>query len=264
MNKYFAYIWVVAKNTFSTRKKLFAQMINHLVFLIFVFYLYKNVYLLSPNVSLKIPLTNTIWSMAMYYVVFWLGLRLLHNLFRNDIKTGNVEVYLTKPMGYITQKLLTVIGEGLLPFTFALLTSIVVPYLLVGWPVINTNPIIFVISVIGIFILSQILNAFIFILSGLTSFWLEDSNPVYLVVSKFIMIFGNSWVPVAFFPLGLRVFAEYSPFGAVNSIAFAMYPNFMDRYLFWVSINLFWIIVLGVLIYFVSKNAFKKLSVNGS
>ncbi len=263
MNKYFTYIYVIAKNTFSTKKKLFAQMINHIIFIIFVFYLYQNVYLLSPGISLKIPLANAIWSMAMYYVIFWLALRNLNNVFNKDIKTGNVEIYLTKPMGYITQKFLIVVGEGILPCIFALLTSIVVPWVMVGLPVINSNPVLFILGLVLIFILSQILMAIMYILCGLTGFWMEDSGPVYLVVSKLIMIFGNSWVPVAFFPLAMQQFAEFSPFGASMAFSFAMYPNFMDRYLFWVLINLFWIVVLGLLMFVVSKRAFKKLSVNG-
>lgn len=263
MRKYFTYISIIAKNTFSTRKKLFAQMINHAIFMVFAFFLYRNVYLLAPGVSLKIPLQNAIWSMAMYYVIFWLGLRNLQKYFRNDVKTGNVEIYLLRPIGYIGQKILIQLGEGLLPFLFALVTSILVPYMLVGWPLINTGPLLFIVEVVIILILSQVLTAIIYIVTGLTAFWLEDSEPVYFLVSKLIMIFGNAWVPVAFFPEVLQTFAKYSPFGASMAFSFAMYTDFDQTFLFWCGVNIFWIIVLGVIMILMSRSAQRKLAVNG-
>lgn len=263
MNNVFRMIFIFSKETFSTRKKLFFQMFNHVVFMIFVFFLYKNIYLISPGISNRIPLSNAIWSMSMYFVVFWLGLRELQKTFRKDILSGDVEVYLLRPMHYVWQKVIQQLGAGILPFTFALTTSFIISFLLVGFPVINTGPIIFIVLIIIIFILSQILTAIIYIIAGLSAFWLQDSEPVYFIVSKLIMIFGGAWVPVAFFPHPLQVFAEYSPFGASLALSFSMYPNFSERFSFWVGINLFWIILLGILAYFLSKSAYKRLSVNG-
>lgn len=263
MYRFFTYIFIIAKNTFSTKKKLFFQMFNHIVFMIFVFFLYKNVYLLAPSVSSKIPIENAIWSMSMYFVVFWLGFRNLERKFRKDIKSGDVEMYLLRPMHYVLQKIMQQFGEGILPFVFSLITSFFISYLLVGFPIINAPFNLFILAVVIIFFLSQILTIFIYTLVGLSSFWLEDSEPIYFIVSKLIMIFGGAWVPVAFFPILLQRVAEYSPFGASMSLVFAMYPNFMDRFSFLAMINIFWIFILGTLVYFVSKNAYKKLSVNG-
>lgn len=263
MSNFLTYIFIIAKNTFSTKKKLFFQMINHIVFMVFVFFLYKNVYLLVPSVANKLPIQNAIWSMSMYFVVFWLGLRTLQSSFNDDIRSGNVEVYLLRPMHYVWQKVMEKLGQGLLPFLFSLTTSIIVSFILVGFPTVNAPIWLFIPAVFVILILSQILTALIYVLTGLSAFWLEDSQPIYFIVSKLVMILGGAWVPVAFFPELLRKIAEYSPFGASVSLSYAMYPDFMSRFGFWVGVNIFWIVVLGICVYFVAKNAYKKLSVNG-
>lgn len=263
MYKGLYYIFIIAKNTVGEKKKVIFQMINHTVFLLFSLYLYRYVYELLPSVSSRLPFANAIWSMSMYFVVFWLALRNIEKSFRQDILSGNIEISLLRPMSYIWQKIFIQIGQGFLPFVSALVLSVTVDYLLVGLPTVNMSFSVWIMSIIVLFVLSQILTCLIFVLCGLTGFWLDNSESVYLVVSKFIMIFGGAWVPIAFFPKALQLIAEFSPFGASMAISYAMYPNFGER--FWILVlNVsFWILICGMLTHIVSKRAIQKLSVNG-
>ncbi len=238
-------------------------MLNHLIFLLFSFFLYKYVYELLPGVSAKLPFANAVWSMAMYFGIFWLGLRNIEKIFRTDIQSGNIEIYLLRPMNYIQQKVLTQIGLGLFPFVTAMLLSAGVNYFLIGIPVVGMSFAPWLLALVIILVLSQILTACLYVLCGLSGFWLEDSAPVYLVVSKLIMVFGGSWVPVAFFPQWLRLIAEFSPFGASVGISYAMYPDFADRFAVIVMSTVFWIIVSAALMYVVAKRAERNLTVNG-
>ncbi len=121
----------------------------------------------------------------------------------------------------------------------------------------------YILGVVVILVLSQILTILIYVLCGLSGFWLDNSQPVYFAVSKFIMICGGAWVPVAFFPKVLQLIAEFSPFGASMAISFAMYPNFVTHFPVIVLNITFWIIICLILVNVISKRAFKKLSVNG-
>lgn len=263
MYKGLYYIYIVAKNSFEQKKKIIVQMMNHTIFLVFSLYLYKYVYDLLSNMQSKLPFPNAIWSMSMYFVVFWLGLRNIERIFRQDITSGNIEIYLLRPIGYIWQKVFVQIGQGLVPFISALILSVAVGYSFVGLPEMSMPIGLWILSLAVIFILSQILTCFIYILCGLSGFWLHDSQTVYFVVSKLIMILGGAWVPVAFFPKALQIIAEFSPFGASAALSFAMYPNFADRF-FVIVLNVFvWIIVTGLLVRVVSARAVRKLSVNG-
>lgn len=263
MYKGLYYIYIVAKNAVEQKKKVIFQMVNHMIFILFSLSLYKYVYELLPAMHSKLPFSNAIWSMSMYFVVFWLGLRNIERMFRQDILSGNIEIYLLRPMTYIWQRVLIQIGQGLIPFISALVLSVIVCALFVGFPQMDMPVLLWILSLFIIFVLSQILSCFLMILCGLSGFWLNNSQPVYFVVSKMIMIFGGAWVPVAFFPKALQIFAEFSPFGASMALSYAMYPNFGERFFVMVLNLLFWILVCTFLTVKVSNGAFKKLSVNG-
>ncbi len=257
------YIYIYSKNTFEQRKKIAFQMLNHIIFLLFSLYLYKYVYDLLPNIHARLPFSNAIWSMSMYFVVFWLSLRSIEKFINQDIKTGNIELYMLRPFSYVWQKVLMQIGKGLLPFLSALFLSVIINYFIVGLPQIDTPLYFWIPGLIIIFILSQILTCFIFILCGFSGFWLQNSDPVYFVVSKLIMVFGGAWVPIAFFPKILQKIAEFSPFGASMSISYAMYPNFGERFFLMILNMVFWISILWFFLYVVSSRAKKKLAING-
>lgn len=263
MFKGFYYIYIVAKNTVEQRKKVIFQMINHIIFLLFSLYLYKYVYELIPSMHDKLPFSNAIWSMSMYFVVFWLALRNIEKIFREDIKSGNIEMYMLRPISYVWQKVFMQLGQGLIPFASALVLSIIIDYLLVGLPNMSMPLYLWILSLVIIFILSQALTCLIFVLCGLSGFWLQNSEPIYFVVSKFIMVFGGAWVPVAFFPPLLQKIAEFSPFGASMALSYAMYPNFAERFGLILINIIFWILVCILLVNVVSKRANKKLAVNG-
>lgn len=257
------YIYIIAKNTVGQRKKLAFQMFNHIIFILFALYLYKYVYDLLPSMNSKLPFANTVWSMSMYFVAFWLAMRNVEKTFREDIRSGNIEMYLLRPISYIWQKVLIQIGQGVIPFTSALILATCINYFIIGLPQIDIPVMVWVPGLFIIFTLSQILTCLIFILCGLSGFWLQDSHPVYLAVSKLIMIFGGAWVPVAFFPPFLQKIAEFSPFGASSALSYAMYPNFGDKFIIMLVNMTFWIIVCGLSVHIVSKRANQKLSVNG-
>ena len=251
MYKGFYYVYIVAKNTVEQKKKVIFQMMNHLIFLLFSLYLYKYVYELLPSLQSKLPFPNAVWSMGVYFMVFWLGIRNIEKNFRADIISGNIEMYLLRPVGYIWQKVLIVIGQGLIAFLSATFLSIVVSYFIVGLPAVNAPLLPWLLGVLLILVLSQILTCLIYVLCGLTGFWLENSEPVYFLVSKLIMIFGGAWVPVAFFPKALQIFAEFSPFGGSMAVSFAMYPNFLQHFPCFfptgaAAANYNWIVRLGL------------------
>jgi ABC-2 type transport system permease protein len=263
MYKGFYYIYIVAKNSVAQKKKVLFQMINHLVFLLFSLYLYKYVYTLLPGLKDKLPFENAVWSMSIYFMVFWLGIRTVERKFRDDMLSGNIEMYILRPLGYIWQKVFVVLGQGLLPFFFASFFSIVVNYLMVGWPNVDMPFGLWLLAVLIIFILSQILNALICILAALSGFWLHSSESVYFLTGKLVMIFGGAWVPIAFFPKGLQLFAQYSPFGASMAVSFTVYPNFNELFPFLFLSTFFWSLVCMILVYFISRRAFKNLAING-
>jgi ABC-type uncharacterized transport system permease subunit len=73
----------------------------------------------------------------------------------------------------------------------------------------------------------------------------------------------GAYFPVAFFPAILKNISLYTPLGASQFITYAAYPSWAETYMKMFSLQIFWIFILGIVLYFLQKNAFKKLSVNG-
>lgn len=257
------YVYTVAKNTTDQNKKVIIQMVNHVIFLIFNIVLYTHVYKLIPTLQEKLPFQNAIWSMSIYFIIFALGLRNLQRAFKEDIRSGNIEIYLLRPMNYIWQKVLVQVGQGIIAFLSALVLTIIVNVLLVGGPIITMPLWMWIILMTILFLLAQVLTCLLLILCGLSGFWIDDSEPVYFVVSKLIMIFGGAWVPVAFFPKTLQLIATFSPFGASVATSYMLYPSASWNGFVLILDVLFWIAICWLLTWFISKRAFKRLAVNG-
>lgn len=263
MYKSLYYIYIVAKNTVEQKKKVVFQMMNHIIFMLFSIYLYTYIYSLLPSLNARLPFPNAIWSMAVYFMVFWLSVRNVERRIREDIVSGNIEMYLLRPIGYISQKVFVILGQGFVSFVSATILSVLVSYFMVGLPEINFSYTFWIFGIITTLIMSQIVTFLLFILCGLAGFWTENSEPFHFITSKLIMVFGGAWVPIAFFPKALQLFAQYSPFGGAMSLTYSMYPDFQERFPFLVASGVFWIIICLILVKVFSKRAFTKLAING-
>jgi len=113
------------------------------------------------------------------------------------------------------------------------------------------------------FICGSILSLFLYLIVGLLSFWIEDINPVFWIVDKAVMILGGSYLPIALFPAFMYKIALYSPFGASQFITHTVYESWQTNWYQLVGIQLFWIVLLGLIIYFMFERAKQKVSVNG-
>jgi ABC-2 type transport system permease protein len=199
----------------------------------------------------------------MYFALYWLGLRNIEKTIRDDIHSGNVEIYFLRPLGYLWQKIWIQLGEGLVPFITAALLSFLVNYFFVGLPTIDVSYGVWALGIVVIFFMSQTVTVLLFVLCGLAGFWIENSEPLYFVVSKLIMVFGGAWVPVAFFPKAVQIVAEFSPFGASASVIYAMYPNFSQHFVVMCLNMIGWSMILVIITYVVSRRAYRNMAVNG-
>lgn len=77
------------------------------------------------------------------------------------------------------------------------------------------------------------------------------------------MILGGSFLPIALFPALMYKISLFSPFGAANMVTHTVYESWQTNWYQLVGVQLFWIIVLGLITYFMFKKAKEKVSVNG-
>ncbi|MFZ2205388.1 MAG: ABC-2 family transporter protein [Minisyncoccia bacterium] len=202
------------------------------------------------------------WSMFIYFSFMTLRLRDLASSIMQDIKSGTVEILLSKPINYLMYRIWWQFGAGLYPFFVATVLGSIALWFFVGIP--STMTTLFFFTSLGIvFLLSTVLSLLVYSVVGLLSFWIEDIKPLYWIVDKAVMVLGGSYLPVALFPKAMYQVAIWSPFGASQFITHTVYESWKYEYLKMFGIQLFWIIILGVSVVYIFSRAHKKVSVNG-
>jgi ABC-2 type transport system permease protein len=179
-----------------------------------------------------------------------------------DIQSGNVEVFMNRPVSYLFYKIWWTVGMGLYNFVFIGIFGFIFLFLLIGVPESMTIGI-FIPTLFIELILTSVLSIIIYGIVGLFAFWIEDINPIFWIVDKFVMILGGSYLPVALFPVLMYKFAIYSPFGASMFITHTVYDSWRIEYYKLIGIQLIWIIILGTFLIWLFNKAKNKVSVNG-
>ena len=225
-------------------------------------FLYAYVFKLNGGAVNGVTYLVVAWSMFFYFIFSNFNLRRISRLMMTDVQSGNVEVFLSKPVSYLFYKIWWTFGLGFLNFIFIGFLSFIILALIIGVPASMTTSL-FLITLILEFFLTTVLTIIIYAIVGTFSFWIEDINPVFWIVDKFVMILGGSYLPVALFPAFLYKIAIYSPFGASMFISHIVYDSWKFDWYKLVGIQIFWIIVLGLFLTWLYKKAREKVSVNG-
>lgn len=224
--------------------------------------LYAYVFKLNGGVVNGVTFLVVAWSMFFYFMFSNFNLRRISRLIMQDVQSGNIEVFLNKPISYLFYKIWWTFGLGFYNFVLIGILGFTIMAFSLGIPDSMTIGL-FVPTLIIEFLLTTILTFLIYSIVGIFAFWVEDINPVFWIVDKFVMILGGSYLPVALFPEFLYKISIYSPFGASMFVSHMVYDSWKTDYLKLMGIQLLWIVVLALFLIWVFKKASKKLSVNG-
>lgn len=224
--------------------------------------LYWYVFKINSGTVNGISYVVAAWSMFFYFAFSSLRLRDISRMIMLDVQTGNIEVLFNKPISYLAYRVWWQIGSGLYSFLVLIIFGALALVLIIGLPATMTIGIFlptFFLALIGASALSLIL----YFLVGFLAFWIEDVNPAFWIVDKAVMILGGSYLPVALFPPLMYKLALYSPFGASQFITHTVYGSWKSDWLVLIGIQIFWIIVLGGIMFLIFRKAQEKVSVNG-
>lgn len=224
--------------------------------------LYWYVFQLNGGVVNGITYVVAAWSMFLYFAFSVLNLRSISRLIMQDVQSGNVELLFNKPVSYFTYRVWWQVGAGLYPFLIVSIFGTAILALIIGLPLPALTSL-FLFSVLPVFIGASFLTLIVYSLVGFLAFWIEDVNPIFWIVDKGVMILGGSYLPVALMPALMYKLALYSPFGASQLLTHTVYNSWQSEWLLAIGIQVFWILVLGLILYKMYGRARKKLSVNG-
>ncbi len=254
-------IKIFMKNQMQNRSYLVLDTFNMLTRCLVLFFLYDYVFKVNGGDINGVSYQSTLWSMFIYFCLMTLKLRNIYTLIMNDVKSGNIEMFINKPVNYIFLTFYKAIGQGLYSFIVISFIGFIAMVIFVGVP--SLNLVIFIPTLIIAVILGQILCLIIYSIVGILAFFMQDVRPVYWIVDKTVMVLGGSYLPIALFPKFMKFLAYISPFGAINFASSTVYESWNTEYIKLLLLQIVWIIVFGILLKYTFDLAKKKAMVNG-
>lgn len=238
------------------------QVFFGLVFIMVYFAFYKSG---SKSVPMDFnQLVTYIWLQQAFYALIYLYYKDKDII--NMIKTGDVSYELCRPQNiyfkWYAKIYASKLADVLMRFAPLLVVAFLMPKPLnLSLPISLTSFILFLIALI----LSSILVTSVITLYHILTFYTLEADGVvgmFITVSE---VFSGAVVPIPFFPSFLKTVANILPFHYIADLPFRIYsgnisPNSCYQLLFG---EILWIIVITVLGYFLTKNAIKKVVVQG-
>lgn len=224
--------------------------------------LYSYVFKLKGGTVNGVTFPLVAWSMFFYFSLMTLRMRVLTRMIMTDVKTGNIEVLLSKPVSYLLYRIWWQVGEGLYSFALVTLGGGAVLAYFIGLPATMQSPF-FIITFLLTIILGITLSSFIYTIIGLCAFWIEDASPILWIVDKTVMVLGGSFLPVALFPTIMYQIAIWSPFGSSQLVTHTVYASWQENWCQLMGIQVLWICILGLIAVAMFNRASKQVSVNG-
>ncbi len=257
----FTVIRIFMKNQIQDRTNLILDVFNMIARCFIVFLLYAYIFELNGGRINGVDYKTTMWSMFIYFCIMIFNVRRLDNIIMTDVRSGNVEMFMNKPSNYLTISFMNVIGKGIFSFLFISILGSIIMAFAVGVP--NLNLPVFIPTFFIVLILGQILGLLVYGIIGLMAFFIQDIRPIHWIVDKIVMILGGSYLPISMFPNFMKLFAFVSPFGAINFASSTVYESWNNEFIIRIVLQLFWIVVFGILLRYVYKKSKEKAMING-
>ena len=179
----------------------------------------------------------------------------------NEVRSGNVAYNINKPYSYIGYLLFNNLGKS----TIRVVVLAFIGFSL-GLLYLQTIPEITIIKgliVLLACILAITINLLFLIFIGLLAFIMEDSNPLYWLYSKMILILGTL-LPIEFFPEFLQPIITFSPIYAISYGPAKLFIEFdYNMAIMTILSQIAYVLISLGLCKLVYMKGVKKLNVNG-
>ena len=183
-----------------------------------------------------------------------------------EIVEGSIATVLIKPINYFFRLIFESLAQVIVNFIAIMLP--VWSFLLISHKVIYDIPFpnpLFVLLFFLSILLSYIISFLINFLIGLCAFVVTYMWGFLICKDAIFMLLSGVVVPLTMFPDTVQRIITYLPFASLNYIPVMIYMQEFDssEILFYLAIQLFWVVALMILTIFFWKRAIKRLSVAG-
>lgn len=209
---YLQIIATSAREDGANPQRLITSVVQLAARVVLIVVIYRAAYAINPHPGLAFA--NAMWSVSTYFAfILGLDLRSITRSIDAEIKQGAVEVGIVKPLDWRLVKICEHLGRRGGEFLIQLVLLPTILVLLVGIPNVSyLNPLL-ILGEFGLIVLAVIMAAMLFLLVGLSAFWLNDAMSLFRIVDKMCAVLCGSFVPFALLPGVVQQVVRWSPVG---------------------------------------------------
>lgn len=148
---------------------------------------------------------SMVWAVLVGQAMYYSTGRRIHNVIRDEIRSGDISIRISEPINYIGAKLAQNFGFFIPNFLFIMLFFGILLRIFIPT---NINLLTMTVMALVSFLIVNMVNIFV----GLTSFVIEENDGIFYITSKLFLILGNQIIPVAIMPLWVGNIAKFTPF----------------------------------------------------
>ena len=219
----------------------------------------------SDNVPIDLDkLVSFIWLQQAFFTIAYLWYKDKEIL--NNIKKGNIAYELLRPQKLYFMWLSKISGERLSKAFLRFLPVLIIASLLPGMYRLNLSiTLLRLILFIPAFILGTILMLTLVTLFHVICLYTIDEKGIVNILMITADILSGLVIPIPFFPKFLQNISNILPFRYVSDFPLRLYVGSIPLNECFISyiVQIIWILILGFLGYFLTKNALKKISIQG-
>jgi ABC-type uncharacterized transport system permease subunit len=168
---------------------------------------------------------------------------------------------MVRPVGFVRQMLALELGDAAGRW---MLLIVVIPALLVIGSLTPPSPLVFVVFLFSL-LLAFTVSVLIWLLVGLSGFWLIDISGTSSLVGIIGSFLAGSTIPLWFMPEPLRIVVELLPFQAIFFLPASIYVEQAQGSEMWraLGIQAFWVTALWLFSAWTWRRAQNRLVVQG-
>jgi ABC-2 type transport system permease protein len=259
IKKYFIIIKVSLSNAFAYRAAIFARFGFYTLFIYVFMSLWRAIY--SAGSVHGYSYTQMVWYLIMTEFITFSSNSGLFAQMNDDIKSGGIAYYLSRPVHYILHQFANCAGQIIVNLLLFGLLAVTLGFLFVG-PLYTFRPEGLLAMLFSI-TLSITLNYFCLMLIGLSAFVMEDNFALYLIYQKLNFMLGM-FLPVEFLPTWLQPVALNLPFSYIYWAPAKLFVDYSPE-LFWFLVprQMMWTGLVMAASFIVYHFCVRRLQVNG-
>ncbi|MBO6165478.1 MAG: ABC-2 family transporter protein [Eubacterium sp.] len=262
MRKYIDYMLIGIKEHLVYRGTVLASFMAKIVYLYMQFCLWNALFDSNPGLNVSLSHEETIRYIIVATIVSTFMECDVIAWINSEIQSGSIANQLIRPMDFRAMIFSKHMGRSVIKMLIYCIPLTIISVLYFGKPLLCREQLLYGVISIVIAYMIQFLYSLII---GMMAFWLIVTWPLNMLLAALYKLLSGSWIPVSMFPGILSKVNAFLPFRAIYAIPVTIMTSPMsgDSIRHDMTVQLIWLMILGVLSVFTWNYGKKKLIVQG-